>query len=86
MSFKTDTTVVHLIQISILVSVDNEQEIFVSYNNNLSSRKDTNKLLNVTIPDKTQICGSKPIPQSFTELRFEYQYRWIIYRKFCLIL
>ena len=66
MWFKTDTTVVHLIQIKIIVSVDNAQLISVSYYMNMLSSKDTNNMLNVMIPDQIQIFGSKLILQSFT--------------------
>jgi hypothetical protein len=66
MRFKTDTTVVHLIPIWILVSVDTAQMIFVSNYKNMLSSKDTNNMLHVTIPDQIQICGSKLILQSLT--------------------
>jgi len=66
MRFKTDTAVVHLIQITIIVSVDNAQLISVSYYMNMLSSKDTNNMLNVTIPDQIQIFGEKLILQSFT--------------------
>jgi hypothetical protein len=72
MGFKTDTIVVYLIRMGILVSVDNAQVIFVSFNKNMRSMKDTNKVLNVTIPEPIQICGSKLIIGSFTEFPFEY--------------
>jgi len=74
MWFKTDMTVAHMIQIEILVSVDNAQLISVSYYTNMLSSKDTNNMLNVTIPDQIQICGSKLILQSFTYFGFAYKY------------
>jgi hypothetical protein len=66
MQFKTDTTVVHLIRIWIIVLVDNAQLIFISYCTNMLSSEDTNNMLNVSGPDKIQMCGPKPIQQSFT--------------------
>ena len=66
MSFKTDTTVVHLIGIGILVSVDSAQHIFVSYSKNTLSSPDTKNMLNVTMPYQIPICSSKLILQSFT--------------------
>jgi hypothetical protein len=65
MDTSTDTTVVHLIQIWILVSEDTAQVIFVSYYKNMVSNEDTNNMLHVTKPDQIQICGSKLILQSF---------------------
>jgi len=61
MWFKTDTAVVYLIQIKILVLVENAQLISVSYYMKMLSSKDTNNMLNVTIPDKIQIFGEKLI-------------------------
>jgi len=66
MWFKTDTTVVHLIRICILVLVDNAQLIFLSYSTNMLSSEYYDKMLNVSMADQIGICGSKLILQSFT--------------------
>ena len=66
MWFKTDTTVVHLIRICILVLVDNAQPIFLSYSTNILSSEYYDKMLNVSMADQIRICGSKLILQSFT--------------------
>jgi hypothetical protein len=52
MWFKTDTTVIDLIQMCILISVDNAQLIVVSDYTNMLSTEDTNNMLNVTMPDQ----------------------------------
>jgi hypothetical protein len=72
MGFSTDTTVIHLILIWILVSVDSAQLIFTSYYKNMLSSKDTNNMFNVTIPDQRRISGSKLNLESFTQFLFEY--------------
>ena len=79
MWFTTDTTVIHLIQIGILVSVDNAQLILASYYQNMLSSTDTNNMLNVTIPDQRRISGSKLILESFPLSGCEYWYRWILH-------
>ena len=66
MQFKTDTTVVHLIQIWIIVLVENAQLIFISYCTNMLASEDTNNMVNVTGPDQRRICGPKLIEQSFS--------------------
>ena len=66
MCFKTDNRFVHSIRISIPVSVDAALLFLVSYNKNMLSGKDTNIMMNVTMPDQIPICGLKLILQSFT--------------------
>jgi hypothetical protein len=68
MWFKTDTTVIDLIQMCILISVDNAQLIVVSDYTNMLSTEDTNNMLNVTMPDQIWICGLKQILKWFTYL------------------
>ena len=50
MGFQTDTQIVHLIRIWIPVLVDNAPLIIISYYKNMLSSKDTNNMLNVTMP------------------------------------
>jgi hypothetical protein len=64
--FKTDTTVIYLIRICILLSVDNGQVIFVSYFKNMLSSKDNNILLNGNQPFQLWICHAELFPQSFS--------------------
>jgi len=66
MWFKTDTTVVHLIRICILVLVDNAHRTFLSYCTNMLTSEYNNNMLNVTMTVQIRICGSKLILQSFT--------------------
>ena len=66
MWFRTDTIVVHLNQILILLLVDIEHLIFVSYYTHRLSSEDTKNMLNVTMPDQIRICGSKMILKLFT--------------------
>jgi len=49
MWLKTDTKVIHLIRIGILVLVDYALQIFVSYYKNMLSSTDTNNMMNVTM-------------------------------------
>ena len=57
MWFKTDTTVVHLIRICILVLVDNAQQILLSYCTNMLSSEYNNNMVNVTMSDRIRIYG-----------------------------
>ena len=54
-----------VIQNWILVSVDNVQLIFVSYDKPMHSSTVANNMVNITIPDQIGICGSKLILELF---------------------
>jgi hypothetical protein len=62
--FRIETTVVYIISMWILVSVDNAMRVLVLYFINTLSCIDTNNLVNVTPPVQIQICCWKPILKS----------------------
>ena len=62
--FRFETTVVHIISMWLLVSVDNPKRVLVLYFINTLSCIDTNNLVNVTPPVQIRICCWKPILKS----------------------
>jgi len=82
MLFITDTSVVHLSAMWILLFVDNWKNILVSYCINMASGTDTNHWGNDTPPIQIPICHSELILQSFIQSEFEYWYQWIMYTMF----
>ena len=62
--FRIETTVVHILSMWILVSVDNAKRVLVLYFINTLSCIDTNNMVNVTPPVQIRICYWKPILKS----------------------
>jgi hypothetical protein len=61
MPFITDTSVVHIIGMSIQLSMDNSKIILLSYRINIFSRIDAKHLVNDTPPIQKPMCLSERI-------------------------